>query len=148
MYMCVKFSFVLYVFINSFNWQKQSCFGWNLLHLSKKKIVYYSWKALNTKFEASWKDRESIYQVREILALFCILTTLVLGLRVTKIIKEIKFERVWGQLEAKKLFTERTIHNILRENLDFMWNCALREMFNFFFSAVFHKFLFFRKIEH
>ena len=26
------------------------------------------------------------------------------GLRVTKIVKEMRFERVWGKLEAKKMF--------------------------------------------
>ena len=41
---------------------------------------------------------------------------------------EIKFEGVWGELEAK---------NHLRQPLVFMWNGELPETFNFYFSAVF-----------
>ena len=34
------------------------------------------------------------------------------GLRVIKIVKEIKLEEVWGELEAKKVFPETTTHKI------------------------------------
>ena len=61
-------------------------------------------------FGPQWKDRESCYQVRQILALFCKLATLILNsncvkdIRVTKIAKEIKFEGVCDQLEARNSF--------------------------------------------
>ena len=56
--------------------------------------------------------------VRQILAIFCISVALnlrwncVKGLRVTKIVKETKFEEIWGKLQAKKLFAETTIYKI------------------------------------
>ena len=65
--------------LNSFNCYEQSYFGWNLLYLSKKIIVYLTRKAFNTKFGPQRKDRESIYQVRQTLAIFCILVALILG---------------------------------------------------------------------
>ena len=59
------------------------------------------------------------------------------GLRVTKIVKEIKFEGVWGELKAKKLFPETIIHKIFETNSSFHVNYALREKFNFCFSRDF-----------
>ena len=38
------------------------------------------------------------------------------GLRVTKIVKEINFERVLGKLELKKRFIETTIHKTTETN--------------------------------
>ena len=64
----------------------------------------------NPKFQPQSKDRNSSYQVRRILGLFCHLTALILdgnivnGLRVTKNVKEIKFEGIWGELESGKGF--------------------------------------------
>ena len=64
----------------------------------------------NPKFQSQSKDRNSIYQVRRILGLFCHLTALILdgnsvkGLRVTKNVNEIKFEGIWGKLESGKSF--------------------------------------------
>ena len=57
-------------------------------------------------------------------------------LRVTKIIKEIKFEGVWSKLEAKKCFQRQSFTNYLRLTQNFMRNSVLREKFNFF-SKVF-----------
>ena len=59
------------------------------------------------------------------------------GLRVTKIVKEIKFEGVLGELEAKKLFLIQSFTNYVRLTLVFMWNSALHRKFNFYFSRVF-----------
>ena len=41
------------------------------------------------------------------------------GLRVTKIVKEVKFEGAWGKLEAKKMFPEKIIHKIFETNPSF-----------------------------
>ena len=41
------------------------------------------------------------------------------GLTVTKIVKEIKFEGVWGNLETKKMFLETIIHKIFETNSSF-----------------------------
>ena len=75
-----------------------------------KNVLKQTWNSFNTKFQAQWKDRESSYQVRIILEHFCHLIALILGLnsvkglRVTKNVREIKFEGVWGKLESKKSF--------------------------------------------
>ena len=75
-----------------------------------KNVLKQTWNSFNTKFQTQWKDRESSYQVRGILGSFCHLIALILGLsrvkglRVTKNVIEINFERVWGELESKKSF--------------------------------------------
>ena len=56
---------------------------------------------------------------------------LVKSLIVTKIVREIKFQEVWGELEAKKCFQKQSFTKYLRLTLVFMWNSALREKFNF-----------------
>ena len=102
-----------------------------------------SWKAFNTKFGPQSKDRKSNYWVRQFLALFCILVALILGwnfaksLRVTKIVKQIKFEGVCDRSEAKNCLKKQPFTKYLRQTLLFRWNRALREMLNFFFSADF-----------
>ena len=37
-----------------------------------------------------------------------------------KIVKEIKYEGGWGELEAKKMFPETTIHKIFETNSSFL----------------------------
>ena len=64
------------------------------------------------------KSSENQYQVRQILALFCNLIALFLrqnsvkGLKVTKNVKEIKFEEVWSKSESKKLSRDNFSQNI------------------------------------
>ena len=58
------------------------------------------------------------------------------GLSVTKIVNEIKFEGVWGELEAKKLFQRQTFSKDLRQTLVCMRKREIRESFNFYFPAV------------
>ena len=41
------------------------------------------------------------------------------GLRVTKIVKQIKFEGVWGRVRSKNLFPEPTIYKIFETNSSF-----------------------------
>ena len=75
-----------------------------------ENVLKQTWNSFNTKFEDQWKSWKSSYQVKEILALFCYLIPLILGLssveglRVTKIVKEVKFEGVWSELESKRSF--------------------------------------------
>ena len=47
-------------------------------------------------------------------------------LRVTKIVKEIKFEWMWVKLEAKTNFRRQTFTKYLRLPLVFLGNSALR----------------------
>ena len=108
-----------------------------------KNVLKQTLKFFNTKFWAQWKGQKSSYQIRQILALFCSLNALILdwnsmsGLRVTKIVKEIKFKGVWGELESKKGFQRKPFTKYLRLTLVFRWNSALPEKFNFYFSRVF-----------
>ena len=108
-----------------------------------KNVLKQTWKPFNTNSRPQWKDRKSIYQVRQILALFCNVIALNLSwnfaksFTVTKIVKEIKFEGIWGKLEAKKCFQRQSCPKYLRVPLVFMWNSALREKFSFCFLGVF-----------
>ena len=118
-------------------------FGWNLL-IFLKTIVDQTWKAFNTEFGPQSKDQESSYWVRQFLALFCIVVALTLGwncvkgLRVTKIVKQIKFKGVRGQVRSKKLFAETTIHKILETNSSFyVKQCTTGKVQFLFFSIFF-----------
>ena len=59
------------------------------------------------------------------------------ALRVTKNVKEIMFEGVWGELESKKCFQRQQITKYLRLTLVLMSNSAPREKFSFCLSRVF-----------
>ena len=77
-----------------------------------------TWHSFNTKFQTQWKDGESSYHVRIISGHFCHSIALVLGLksvkdlRVTKNVKEIKLEGVWGELESNKVSRDNNSQNI------------------------------------
>ena len=87
----------------------------------KNVLHYYTGKAFNTKFRPQWKDRESSYQVRLILAPFCKLVSLILsyncfkGLRVTKIVKQIRFEGFMGNLETRNCFQRHSFTKFLKQ---------------------------------
>ena len=55
------------------------------------------------------------------------------GLRVTEIVKEVKLERVWGELEAKYCFQRQSFTKYLRLILIFIEDSALMEKLNFCF---------------
>ena len=77
------------------------------------------------------------------IALFHNLVALILywncvkGPRVTAIVNQIKFEGVSDELAAQLCFQRQSFKEYLRQTLVFMWNSALREKFNFYFSGVF-----------
>ena len=77
-----------------------------------------TWHSFNTKFQTQWKDCESSYHVRIVLGLFRHSVGLILGLNsvkvliVTKNVKEIKFEGVWGALESNKVSRDNNSQNI------------------------------------
>ena len=72
-----------------------------------KKCPRPNLKVFNTKFGPQGKYQGSTYQVRQVLAIFFKVVALILslnclkGLRVTKIIKQSKFEGAWNKLEAR-----------------------------------------------
>ena len=63
------------------------------------------------------------------------------GFRVTKIVKEIRFVEVWGELQSRKSLQGQgyLILNTgyLRLTLVFVWSGAQWEGFDFYFSGVF-----------
>ena len=59
------------------------------------------------------------------------------GITVTKIVKEINFGEVWGELKAQTCFQRQAFIRCLRLTLAFMRNGVLREKFNFCFSGLF-----------
>ena len=71
-------------------------------------------KAFNTKFGPQWKGCKNTYQVKQVLSLLSKFVTLFLDenyvkdLRVIKIVKQIKFEGKWGELEANFYFGRKT----------------------------------------
>ena len=75
-------------------------------------------KVLQYQIWPQWKDRKNNYHIQQILTVFLKLITLILGencakeLGVTKIIKQIKFEGTWGELEARNYF-QRCMKNFL-----------------------------------
>ena len=58
-------------------------------------------------------------------------------LGVNKIVKEIKFEGIWGESESKEDFQRKSCTMDLRLTLGSTWNSAVREKFNFYFLRVF-----------
>ena len=106
-----KFSLAFCVFIKRSICLNESCLGQNLLYLIfLKNVLISSWKSFNFKFQPQWKDLKSSYKVRQSLAPFCHLNSLILGqssvkgLRFIKNDKEIKFEGVWREIESKQSF--------------------------------------------
>ena len=96
-------------------------------------------KSFNTKFGPQWTDLKSSYQLNQFLWRLCKFVTLnlnenyVKSLRVTKIMKEIKFEGDWGELEAKYFFQMQSLPKYMRQTLVLVWNSAIRLKFSFNF---------------
>ena len=95
----------------------------------KKNALCHILRSCNTKFTPRWKDWKSSYQSRQVLVLFCDLVTLIFcwncvkGVRVTKIVKQVKFEGAWVELKAKTVFTDNRGQSI-SDKLQFLWKMA------------------------
>ena len=59
------------------------------------------------------------------------------GVKVTKNIKEIKFEGVWGEIESKGAFQRQWLAGYLGLAPVLVWDCAQRGGLNHWFSGVF-----------
>ena len=99
---CLKFFFFAFYFlISSFNCLKHSSFLTEFYFILLENVIHQTSKAFNIKFGPQWKDRRSSSEVKQIFVLFCQLLALILGsncikpLRVSKIVKEIRFEGAW-----------------------------------------------------
>ena len=105
-----------------------------------ENVIHQTSKA---KFGPQWKDQKSRSQVKEMFALFFKLVALILGqncskvLRVTKIVKQPKFQGVWWRVKAKYCLRRESWPKYHRQTVVFLWNSTLREKFNFYFSTIF-----------
>ena len=105
---CLPNFLLLFLFLLTAKFVKNYHIWAKLCVIFLKSALKQNWKSFNTKFQPQWKPRKSSYQVNQILALVCYLIALILGsksvkgFRVTKIVEEITFEGVWGELESKK----------------------------------------------
>ena len=54
-----------------------------------------------------------------------------IDLRLTKIVKQVKFEGFWSELEARKCFQTQSSRKNLRQAPVFMWNGGLRVRVSF-----------------
>ena len=88
-------------------------------------VIHQTSKAFNSKFGAQRKNSKSSSQVKQIFALFCQLVALISGqncikvLRVTKSVKQIKFEGAWWSLKSKILFVEAILAKMPQSNCSF-----------------------------
>ena len=107
---CLKNSLWLFMSFLTAPVVKNSHIKAGIYFIFLKNILRPTSKSFNTKFQPQQKDGNSSYQVRQILTLFYNLVALILdwncvkGYRVTKIVKQIKFDGVWGKLAAKLCF--------------------------------------------
>ena len=100
-------------------------------------------KCLYCQILTSFKGSEKQLSRKGNFCTFCKLIALTLGwnsfksLRVTKNVKEIKFEGVWDELESKNGFQRQSVTKYLRLTLVLGWNSAPLERFNHYISGVF-----------
>ena len=93
-------------------------------------VLKQTWHYVNTKIRSQWKNRKSRYQLGQIVVIFSYLIALILawnsvkGFRVTKIVKDIKLEGVWCELESKIGFQRQPVTKYLRLTLVFTWHSA------------------------
>ena len=137
---CLKSFLLLLVPTNFF---KSSHLWDRYFFIFLKTVLNQILTAFITKLWCQWTDLKSSYQRRESFALFCNVLALTLAynsverLRLTKIVQEIKFKRVWDNLGSKKFVQRESVTKYLRLTLVFMKNSALRERFNCYFSGLF-----------
>ena len=84
-------------------------------------------------------DCKSCCPERQNLAFFCNLVALNLEWNCVKCLIVIQFVKkfMFKRFEAKNFFQRQPWTKYFRKNLVFMWNSALPNKFNFYFSAVF-----------
>ena len=97
----------------------KNCHIWAGIYLIfLKKVLKQIEMLLIPNFDLSKKIGKAVIKWEKIFALFCILIALTLGwnsvrgLRVTKIVNEIKFEGVWSMIESKTVSRHNHSQNI------------------------------------
>ena len=110
---CLQNFLLLFMFLLTTKFVKNSDVPATILFLSIKIVLNQTWNCFIIKSQPQWKVRKSSYQVREILGVFFHLIALILrktrfkDLKVTKNVKEIRFEEAWGKIESKKSFQKQ-----------------------------------------
>ena len=110
---CLQNFLLLFMFLLTTKFVKNSDVPATILFLFIKIVLNQTWNCFIIKSQPQWKVRKSSYQVREILGVFFHLIALILrktrfkDLKVTKNVKEIRFEEAWGKIESKKSFQKQ-----------------------------------------
>ena len=132
-----------FIFLLTTNFVKTSHIQTKKFLIFLKNILNQTWNAFNTKFLCQWKDRKSIYQVKEAFALFCCLISMNFRLNMFQIPKTyqnsqkiINFEGVLDELHSKKVFHRQSFTKYLRLTLISIWKSTPREKFNSFFLGL------------
>ena len=108
-----------------------------------ENVIYQTSKAFSAKFGPQWKGWKSSSQVKQSLALSCQLVALILGwncikgLRVTKIVKQIKFEGAWWWVKSKILLAETILAKISQTNCSFSVKKHALEKVQLYFWRIF-----------
>ena len=140
----LKLSFLLVtMYLLTARFVKSSHIQARILFFFLKNHLKQTLNSFNIKFQPHSKYQKSSCEVRQNLALFCNSIAQILGWncvkdpRVITRVKEIKFEGVWGELEANKCFQRRSFTKFLTLALIFMWHNTVREKCNFCFWGTF-----------
>ena len=107
-----KFFFAFYVFIVKFAINSHFYFRIYLIFL--KNILKQNWTSFNIIFWPLWKDRKNSYIIRQVLALFCKLSALILGKNSGKRITNTKIAK--KKVSLKKSEAKWNQKNVCRDN--------------------------------
>ena len=140
---CLKNFLLLIKFLLTTNFVKNSDVWPRIFFIFLKTVLNHTWNAFKAKFRHQWKNRKSIYLLREDFSLISNLSALTLvwdsvkSLRITKILEEINFEWVCDESESKSAFQRQSVTRYLRLTLVSMWKSRQCEKFNRCFSGLF-----------
>ena len=122
--------------------KKGHIIGYNLLYPSEKRTKT-NLKLFQYQIQTSVKRSEKQLPSKANFCFFFLLNCSNFKLkqckrhRVTKILKQIMFQGVWGESESKTGFQRQSVTKYWRLTLVSTQNSTLREKFNFYFSRVF-----------
>ena len=98
----------------------ENIFIWASTHFFfPRNVLKQSLSSFDMKFQPQFKARKRSYRLSESLTLFWYLIALILGqtsvkgLRVTKIVQEMKFEGIWAQDRFKESFQTKELTKYL-----------------------------------
>ena len=104
-----------------------------------KNALKQTRNSFKAKFSTSLKRWDKQLPIKANFSPFCILISLILGLKsvkdlsITKIVKEMTLEGIWDELVSKKCFQRQSFTKYFWLTIVFVKHSALREKFNFLF---------------